>query len=106
MWCSIKRIDLKAELQLSSPGAEDSSWLGGTNLEQTLLDDPVAEAVSNIVKQSEDIVGVDPAIGALLGAVGVQDLLPVLASVRLESEEAVWSQVCLDMILGCKVLLA
>lgn len=106
MWGSIQRIYLEAQLEFTTSGAQHSSWLGWTHLEQTLLDNPVAEAVSNIVKQSEDIVGVHPAIGALLSTVRVQDLLPVLSTVCLESEEAVRSQVCLDVILSCKVLLA
>jgi len=101
---SIKRINFKPQLQLPASGADNCSRRSSSNLEQTLLDDPVSEAIRDVVKQPQDTVGIHPAIGSLLGPIGAEDLLPVLTSVRLEPEESVSAQISLDMILGCKVL--
>jgi len=101
---SIKRINFKPKLDVSASCADNCSWSSSSHLEQTLLDNPVSEAVSDIVKESQSTGGVDPAIGSLLGPIWSENLLPVLSSVGLEPKEPVCSQISLDMILGCKVL--
>ena len=83
---AVQGIDFEPELNISAPGGDDSAGGGGPDLEQALLDDPVAEVVSDVVKQAEHAVGVDPAVGALLAAVRSKNLLPVLTRVSLEPE--------------------
>ena len=69
------------------------------HLVEALLDDPVAAGVRDVLEEPEDAVGVDPAVGAVDGAVGVTVLLAELAAQRLEPEEPVGALVRLDVVL-------
>ena len=70
-----------------------------TDLVEALLHNPVAARVGDVLKEPQDAVGVDPAVGAVYGAVGVAMLLAELAAQRLEPEEPVGALVRLDVVL-------
>ena len=84
---AVQGIDFESELNVPATSGDHGARGGGPDLEQALLDDPVAEVVRDVVKQAEHAVGVDPAVGALLAAVRSENLLPVLARVSLEPEK-------------------
>ena len=84
---AVQGIDFEPELNVPATSGDHGAGGGGPDLEQALLDDPVAEVVSDVVKQAEHAIGVDPAIGALLAAVRSENLLPVLARVSLEPKK-------------------
>ena len=84
---AVQGIDFEPELNVAATSGDHGARGGGPDLEQALLDDPVAEVVCDVVKQAEHAVGVNPAVGALLAAVWSQNLLPVLARVSLEPEK-------------------
>ena len=74
------------------------------HLEHSGLDDAIALVVGDVVVDPEKLVGVDPAVGADDGAVLEAGLLPELAAVGLELEEAVGAVVGLDVVLGGREL--
>merc|ERR1719317_1026167 len=98
----IQRINLKSQVQVSSPGSKSCSRRGLSYLKEALLDNPISLIICYVVIQSENSIRIHPAIGSFLGSIRSENLFPVLATMCLEPEEPVIPQVSLDEILCCK----